>query len=73
MRVPTFVQPDSEQECLFSMINIPQLGLKLLSPDGRPLYPLHEELTSNALHRLELHLLALLKFRLFLGDEEDCD
>ena len=34
--MPSFVQPESEQECLLGMNLIPKLGIKLLHNNGEP-------------------------------------
>jgi len=36
-KVPVFIQPDSEQQCLLGMNAFPKLGIKLLRPNGESL------------------------------------
>ena len=36
VKVPVLIQPDSEQSCLLGMNAIPELGVQLLCPDGKP-------------------------------------
>ena len=36
VKVPVLIQPDSEQSCLLGMNAIPELGIQLLCPDGKP-------------------------------------
>ena len=45
--VPTFVQPESEQECLLGMNLIPKLGIKLVHNNGEPVHQLSNDSVSD--------------------------